>query len=209
MDEHKTYLAHHGIKGMKWGVRRYQNKDGSLTPAGKKRYDSMTGDQLYKNAKKQIRKERARQYGWDNQWRWDKTIGDNSKRALDARNKAIEEAKNDPKYKAAMAKLKKMEKQYLDKFEDRYDYKKSDYEKFLKEYDDVLAEADKASRYIYEDLGTSARVVGGGKRFATSFVNGYGKDISVGYLKDLGFEDTAARKYVETMAKSGWTLGGE
>lgn len=31
-------LAHHGILGMKWGVRRYQNKDGSLTPAGKKRY---------------------------------------------------------------------------------------------------------------------------------------------------------------------------
>lgn len=32
-------LQHFGIKGMKWGVRRYQNKDGSLTEAGKKRYD--------------------------------------------------------------------------------------------------------------------------------------------------------------------------
>ena len=31
-------LYHWGTKGMKWGVRRYQNKDGSLTPAGKKRY---------------------------------------------------------------------------------------------------------------------------------------------------------------------------
>lgn len=30
-------LYHHGVKGMRWGVRRYQNKDGSLTPAGKKR----------------------------------------------------------------------------------------------------------------------------------------------------------------------------
>lgn len=30
-------LAHYGIKGMKWGVRRYQNKDGTLTAAGKKR----------------------------------------------------------------------------------------------------------------------------------------------------------------------------
>ena len=32
-------LCHHGVVGMKWGVRRYQRKDGSLTPAGKKRYD--------------------------------------------------------------------------------------------------------------------------------------------------------------------------
>lgn len=31
-------ICHHGILGMKWGVRRYQNKDGSLTAAGKKRY---------------------------------------------------------------------------------------------------------------------------------------------------------------------------
>lgn len=32
-------LQHHGIKGQKWGVRRFQKKDGSLTPEGKKRYD--------------------------------------------------------------------------------------------------------------------------------------------------------------------------
>lgn len=38
-----SYLAHHGIIGMKWGVRRYQNKDGTLTNAGKKRYSPDDG----------------------------------------------------------------------------------------------------------------------------------------------------------------------
>lgn len=40
-------LYHHGVKGQKWGVRRYQNEDGSLTPAGKVRYYKTIG--LIKN----------------------------------------------------------------------------------------------------------------------------------------------------------------
>lgn len=41
-------LYHHGIKGQKWGIRRFQNEDGSLTEAGKKRYlNNIAGRALY------------------------------------------------------------------------------------------------------------------------------------------------------------------
>lgn len=53
-------LYHHGTKGMRWGIRRYQNADGSLTPAGKKRYRLGKDGQLIKKKKvsRKVQKQR-------------------------------------------------------------------------------------------------------------------------------------------------------
>ena len=44
----QVYLAHHGIKGQRWGVRRYQNPDGTLTEKGKARLEKKDNDWIDK-----------------------------------------------------------------------------------------------------------------------------------------------------------------
>lgn len=50
------YICHHGIKGQKWGIRRYQNPDGSLTEAGKKHYYRKDGSLKTKYAQEKYGK---------------------------------------------------------------------------------------------------------------------------------------------------------
>lgn len=64
-------LYHWGIKGMKWGQRRYQNKDGSLTPAGEKRYNKEL-ERVKKEKAKLDEKARIEKNKAKTQAKWDK-----------------------------------------------------------------------------------------------------------------------------------------
>ena len=51
-DNEGSYLAHHGVKNQRWGVRRFQNPDGSLTEEGKRRMKTLHGKSDKLDAKK-------------------------------------------------------------------------------------------------------------------------------------------------------------
>lgn len=79
---------HHGIKGMKWGVRRYQNADGSLTPEGQKRYER---DVAENNMKKKENRATLKEGGDPD--RWVREDLERSKKVVDANSDLVKEFK--------------------------------------------------------------------------------------------------------------------
>jgi len=115
---YEDYLSHAGIKGMKWGVRRYQNKDGTLTAAGKKHYRS-TGvrSALAKRANDKVDKS-------FNDWK------ENTKKKEDAialgkqMNKAKMAYENDKSNKTLKADYKQANKDYKKALKENTTYRK-------------------------------------------------------------------------------------
>lgn len=103
MDRRELY--HFGVKGMKWGVRRYQNKDGTLTAAGQKRYE--------RDQRENAGKKKGNKVGAADPNRWVREDLERSKRAADSTRHLAEDLdrinnksiKNKPKAKMDLANM--------------------------------------------------------------------------------------------------------
>jgi hypothetical protein len=174
-----SYLVHHGIKGMKWGVRRYQNADGTLTPEGERRY----GRQVRRQERKAIRayKERAE---------YRRSTGENYDRV---RNELEERVKNDKKY------------QELSKKASDYEYERLLMEKPLygKNIYDDEADYDRLySSKAYRDATNKSRKAANAKdKYIAKLVDSYADKFKDAALDDLKITDESrelAKKYIKS-----------
>lgn len=195
---YEPVLVHHGIKGMRWGIRRYRNEDGSLTPAGKKHYSETDPNKLQKELNKQIRKERHRQ--GKPRYYWRETIGENSKLALDKELKDSRDLQKEPELKALQRKL-----QALDKLEERTDMSPDEYdEKYNKIWDDYY-KTDTGKRH--KALQSWQTNSGDGWKMGKEYVESYGKNLTLAYLKDLGYDKTGAEFIAQRLSEDLRVIG--
>ena len=124
-----NYLNHAGVKGMKWGVRRYQNKDGTLTPAGKARYDR---DVRENDAKK---KENRIVINGPDPNRWAKEDIKRSKDVVDSSKNMTKDLKNISDSIPSKSKKQRMD---LSKMTDQEMRSKINREMLERQYDDLF-----------------------------------------------------------------------
>ena len=150
----EEYLEHHGIKGQKWGIRRYQNADGTLTDAGKSRYNK----EIQRNNQKK-KKDRADEDSLRDPSRWVSEDLNRAKNTVDSTNKLLEKSR---------------EIRQKPKTEKKYDLSQmSDNE--LRQHINRMVMEDQYTRL----MNSRADEVKSGKDYVDSFLSTSGKVLTV------------------------------
>lgn len=163
-----TWIAHHGILGQKWGVRRFQNANGTLTPEGRKRYQNSDGS-LNESAEKHIR---------DNLWGGN-TGQDSERNKLGAKMNAELQSTKEAKAYNDLVKRRgiHIKDEHGNIIKTNLSYLSDDWSNPDKVFDEMIKDMQIEDAYHKKDV---------------EITNKHMMDWAGALLKDLGYEDTQA-----------------
>lgn len=168
-------IVHSGIRGMRWGVRRYQNPDGTLTPAGKKRYAKDLAK--VREQEKILKNKQATKAKLDALEARKKAVAE-GRRELEGESKASKKSKSEPDSKPKKRSIKDMSDEELQATIDRLNLEQK-YKEAISPKNEK--KSSKGKEFIGYVLSTS------GKNLATQVANQVGATLLNKVFADTEF----------------------
>lgn len=186
-----TYLVHfnpyHNPKNGQFASSKSGQVYGKL--------DKMSDAKLYDTLKKEVKSTKKEKWGWSNQWMSKIPIGPNSEKLIYERDKKEKAYRSTPEYKAWEKKVRALDNKAING-------EISD-DEYASESKKIFGQMPKRD---FDSLLAAAVYTKNGYKYLGDYASKGGRELSIAYLEDMGYDTDKAKEYVDRLVKYDWSL---